>query len=132
MVDVGTMMQLLQELLQSGMHQPWQLWTHGCSKHIRCPAREVATLILVDTERNGGCNQVPTTMSCCAAVGDLSRMLPSEMALLAHGWPRRVADNPEGAAAAAAAGGQLVSLSSLGSQDEDGQIIEEQYYLPGE
>jgi hypothetical protein len=59
-------------------------------------------------------------------------MLPSEMALLAHGWPRRVADNPEGAAAAAAAGGQLVSLSSLGSQDEDGQIIEEQYYLPGE
>lgn len=67
-----------------------------------------------------------------AAVGELSRMLPSEMALLAHGWPRRVADNPEGAAAAAAAGGQLVSLSSLGSQDEDGQIIEEQYYLPGE
>ena len=37
--------------------------------------------------------------------GELSRMLPSEMALLAHGWPRKVADNPEGAAAAAAAGG---------------------------
>lgn len=59
-------------------------------------------------------------------------MLPSEMALLAHGWPRKVADNPEGAAAAAAAGGTVVSISSLGSQDEEGQIIEEQYYLPGE
>lgn len=58
-------------------------------------------------------------------------MLPSEMALLAHGWPRKVADNPEGAAAAAAAGGSLVSLSSVGSQDEEGQLIEEQYYLPG-
>jgi hypothetical protein len=59
-------------------------------------------------------------------------MLPSEMALLAHGWPRKVADNPQGAAAAAAAGGTVVSISSLGSQDEEGQIIEEQYYLPGE
>jgi hypothetical protein len=58
-------------------------------------------------------------------------MLPSEMALLAHGWPRKVADNPEGAAAAAAAGGSRVSLSSVGSQDEEGQLIEEQYYLPG-
>jgi hypothetical protein len=59
-------------------------------------------------------------------------MLPSEMALLAHGWPRKVADNPEGAAAAAAAGGTVVSISSIGSQDEEGQIIEERYYLPGE
>lgn len=61
-------------------------------------------------------------------------MLPSEMALLAHGWPRRVSDNPEGAAAAAAAGGMLVStsLASAGSQDEEGALIEEQYYLPGE
>jgi len=58
-------------------------------------------------------------------------MLPSEMALLAHGWPRKVADNPEGAAAAAAAGGLVVSMSSVGSADEEGQLIEEQYYLPG-
>lgn len=63
--------------------------------------------------------------------GELSRMLPSEMALLAHGWPRKVADNPEGAAAAAAAGGLVVSMSSVGSADEEGQLIEEQYYLPG-
>lgn len=59
-------------------------------------------------------------------------MLPSEMALLAHGWPRKVADNPDGAAAAAAAGGTVVSLSSFNSQDEEGSIMEEQYYLPGE
>lgn len=48
--------------------------------------------------------------SCCGPhcrSGELSRMLPSEMALLAHGWPRK--GSADGAS---------------GSEDEE-------YYLPG-
>lgn len=45
-----------------------------------------------------------------ARSGDLSRMLPSEMALLAHGWPRKVQGS--GAAAAAAAAQRAASAAA--------------------
>eukprot|EP00879_Flechtneria_rotunda_P013426 GHRR01014017.1.p1 GENE.GHRR01014017.1~~GHRR01014017.1.p1 ORF type:complete len:601 (+),score=219.05 GHRR01014017.1:188-1990(+) len=49
--------------------------------------------------------------------GELSRMLPSEMALLAHGWPRKVAT---------AAGNTAIAQG-----DVSASIQEEEYYLPG-
>ncbi|MEW5311330.1 MAG: hypothetical protein WDW38_003056 [Sanguina aurantia] len=90
----------------------------------------------------------------------LSRMLPSEMALLAHGWPRKSASNPVAAAAAAAAAASRAGGSSSGpspwrlpdrrpsyddssDSDDDGGGVgvrkntlsasfdEEVYYLPG-
>lgn len=57
--------------------------------------------------------------------GELSRMLPSEMALLAHGWPRKVAAAVEGAAGG---GGGAVASRDGGDGSE---LIEEEYYLPG-
>jgi hypothetical protein len=54
--------------------------------------------------------------------GELSRMLPSEMALLAHGWPRKVSSQPSAAAA--------VQEAAI-AEDRDAQLIEEEYYLPG-
>lgn len=45
-----------------------------------------------------------------ARSGDLSRMLPSEMALLAHGWPRKAQSS--GAAAAAAAAQRAASAAA--------------------
>jgi len=80
--------------------------------------------------------------------GDLSRMLPSEIMLMAHGWPRKAA----AAAAAAAAGGASAggSRSSGEGAGADGNgsegrgpqdltsvslelesLDEEEYYLPG-
>lgn len=55
--------------------------------------------------------------------GELSRMLPSEMALLAHGWPRKAQQD------AAAAAVNAVAARDIGG--EDAQIVEEEYYLPG-
>eukprot|EP00775_Hariotina_reticulata_P007193 gene7193-7407_t len=54
--------------------------------------------------------------------GELSRMLPSEMALLAHGWPRKLFHQPAPAAAVQEAGT---------ADSRDAQLIEEEYYLPG-
>jgi hypothetical protein len=61
-------------------------------------------------------------------------MLPSEMALLAHGWPRKVmvpaaaaSQDAAAAAAAAAQAGNGVATADTG----DAQLIEEEYYLPG-
>ncbi|WIA19969.1 hypothetical protein OEZ85_005847 [Tetradesmus obliquus] len=74
----------------------------------------------------------PEEVRGLARSGDLSRMLPSEMALLAHGWPRKVkvpAAGQDAAAAAAAvgqAGGGVATAST-----EDAQLIEEEYFLPG-
>lgn len=72
--------------------------------------------------------------------GDLSRMLPSEMALLAHGWPRKAApagpggprnssSSSEGGSSRDGGGGD--AYSSVGSL-ESGDLLEEEYYLPGE
>lgn len=55
--------------------------------------------------------------------GELSRMLPSEMALLAHGWPRKVQQN-----------GTKPGTTAVTTRDiegDDAQIVEEEYYLPG-
>jgi hypothetical protein len=75
----------------------------------------------------------PEEVRGLARSGELSRMLPSEMALLAHGWPRKVmvpaaaASQDAAAAAAAAYTGSGVATAST----EDAQLIEEEYYLPG-
>lgn len=111
-------------------------WPYRSSSLSLCPdicwdEKQRCQHVRVASVRQSVVLPVPTHVSLFRPAGELSRMLPSEMALLAHGWPRKVADNPEGAAAAAAAGGSLVSLSSVGSQDEEGQLIEDQYYLPG-
>lgn len=55
--------------------------------------------------------------------GELSRMLPSEMALLAHGWPRKTQQDAATAAVAA------VAARDIGG--DDAQMVEEEYYLPG-
>jgi hypothetical protein len=62
-------------------------------------------------------------------------MLPSEMALLAHGWPRKVmvpaaAAGQDAAAAAAAAAAAQAGVATAST--EDAQLIEEEYFLPGE
>jgi len=69
--------------------------------------------------------------------GELSRMLPSEMALLAHGWPRRAradSSSDEGDAgrpAQAGGSGSPPAFAGAGaSGDEDGLDMME-YYLPG-
>eukprot|EP00878_Enallax_costatus_P047081 GHUV01057462.1.p1 GENE.GHUV01057462.1~~GHUV01057462.1.p1 ORF type:complete len:525 (+),score=160.82 GHUV01057462.1:163-1737(+) len=65
----------------------------------------------------------PEEVRGLARSGELSRMLPSEMALLAHGWPRKVQQNGlEGVGTA------VVTRESDG---EDAQLVEEEYYLPG-
>ena len=48
-------------------------------------------------------------------------MLPSEMVLMAHGWPRKTSNN--------SSNGNGNGSSSRGSSS--GDLIEEEYYLPG-
>lgn len=57
--------------------------------------------------------------------GDLSRMLPSEMALLAHGWPRKASRSLTSTMTSSVT--SSLTSSSSSSSGEEG----EEYYLPG-
>jgi hypothetical protein len=90
----------------------------------------------------------PEEVRGLARSGDLSRMLPSEIMLMAHGWPRKPAGSNRAAAAApgtnASDGGNgnssgsgsgsstpgLVDPASISLELES--LDEEEYYLPGE
>ncbi|GBF88932.1 hypothetical protein Rsub_01431 [Raphidocelis subcapitata] len=94
----------------------------------------------------------PEEVRGLARSGDLSRMLPSEIMLMAHGWPRKPAGSNSGsgaaaAAAAAAADGNGTSSSNGSGNGSSGStpgavdpasislelesLDEEEYYLPG-
>ncbi|KAF8063042.1 viaA [Scenedesmus sp. PABB004] len=83
----------------------------------------------------------PEEVRGLARSGDLSRMLPSEMALLAHGWPRKGVPRPGSAGDAGGGGGVATQQQEQQQQQQEqqqqqqeqqgAQLDEAEYYLPG-
>lgn len=77
----------------------------------------------------------PEEVRGLARSGDLSRMLPSEIMLMAHGWPRKQAGGSRdggGRDGAGSNGGGGAALGDAGRVSLEVQSLdEEEYYLPG-
>jgi hypothetical protein len=77
----------------------------------------------------------PEEVRGLARSGDLSRMLPSEIMLMAHGWPRKGggASRPEspGGAWGSNSGSGGAAVRDAARMSADLGSMDEEYFLPG-